>query len=304
MRFTKMHGAGNDYLFVDVRKTAPPADPGQLARTMSNRQTGIGADGLILIHQSSQADARMQVFNADGSEAGMCGNGLRCVAKYVIEHPLDDRNTRKSPTSTLEIETGDRVVQVEVALRDAEVVQARVNMGSPVFAPSGIPTTLPGEPPLNLLLHLRSLETTDDQWTSQHPGLPEEVIVSSLSMGNPHCVVFCEELTDTHVLGLGPVLENHSHFPERTNVEFVQFLSRNEINMRVWERGSGETLACGSGACAAVIAAILMRRCDESVLVRMPGGDLQVEWREWGDVYLTGPVTEVFQGDWQSDTAA
>ncbi len=275
MHFTKMHGAGNDYVYVDCFPRTPPGKLSQLARDVSDRHAGVGADGLILIEPSELADARMRIFNADGSEAGMCGNGLRCVAKYLYDHDIVRR-------SQLTIETGSRCVTVDVEVRDGLVDRARVDMGAPVLASAEIPTSLPGDPPVNVVLDV------DGKTYS----------LTCVSMRNPHCVLFVEAITDELVTGLGPRLEHHVAFPERANVEFVRVVSANEIEMRVWERGSGETRACGSGACAAVVAGVLCERLERSVAVHLPGGDLDVEWDASGSVFLAGPAVEVFAGEW------
>lgn len=225
MRFTKMQGAGNDYVYVDCFHEPIPADPADLARKIADRHFGVGGDGLILITPSSVADARMRMFNADGSESEMCGNGVRCVAKFVYDHGI----ARKP---TLKIETGRGVLTLEVEVRGERVERVRVDMGEPILAADEIPTTLPGLPVVNAELSVagRTLKVT------------------CVSMGNPHCVTFVDELNDDWVLRVGSQIEVDPHFPRRVNAEFVQVLSPNEVRMRVWERGSGETLACGTGA--------------------------------------------------------
>ena len=275
MRFTKMHGAGNDYVYVNAFEESLPADLPALARNISDRHTGIGGDGLILICPSERADARMRMFNADGSEAEMCGNGVRCVAKYVHDHGI----ARKEE---LAIETGRGVLTLQLFIENGRTERVRVNMGEPILNSADIPTTLPGDPPVRAPLDVagRSLEVT------------------CVSMGNPHCITFVDEITDEWVHGVGPQIERHPAFPRRINAEFIQVLSRSEMNMRVWERGSGETLACGTGACAAAVAAVLNGLTDRTVLCHLPGGDLTLEWAESGEVYMTGPATEVFSGDW------
>jgi diaminopimelate epimerase len=281
MRFTKMQGTGNDYIYVDCFRDPAPDDPAGLARRASDRHFGIGGDGLILICPSDVADARMRMFNADGSEAEMCGNGIRCVAKYVYDHGLSARQS-------LRIETGAGLKTLELELVDQRVRRVRVDMGEPVLDPSRIPTTLPGTP---------------DQWHAPVVDAELEVCgaplrVTCVSMGNPHCVTFVEELTDHWVLHLGPQVERDPHFPNRVNAEFVQVIAPDEIRMRVWERGSGETLACGTGACAACVAGALSGRTARKVLAHLPGGDLELDWAEDNHVYLTGGAVEVFQGEW------
>jgi len=276
MRFTKMHGAGNDYVYVDCFQEPMPADPAQLACKISDRHFGVGGDGLILICPSQVADARMRMFNADGSEAEMCGNGVRCVAKYVYDH-------RISRKKTLTIETGRGVLTLELEVDGGRVRRARVDMGEPILAGAQIPTTLPGSPVVDAPLSVAG----------------RELRVTCVSMGNPHCVTYVEELTDDWVLGVGPQVERDPHFPRRVNAEFVQVISPQEVRMRVWERGSGETLACGTGACGVCVAGVLTGRTARRLLVHLPGGDLELHWADDNHVYLTGPAVEVFSGEWE-----
>ncbi len=275
MRFTKMHGAGNDYVYVDCFAEPIPHDPAALARAVSDRHRGIGGDGLILICPSEIADVRMRMFNADGSESEMCGNGVRCVAKYTYDHNL-------SLKEELRIETGRGVLTLQLYPENGRVERVRVNMGQPILTGPEIPTTLPGNPPVNASLDVagRTLEVT------------------CVSMGNPHCVTFVDQLTDEWVLGVGPKIETHPAFPRRVNAEFIQIVSPTEFNMRVWERGSGETQACGTGACAAAVAGVLAGLTERKVLAHLPGGDLELEWAASGEVFMTGPATEIFSGDW------
>jgi diaminopimelate epimerase len=282
MRFTKMHGAGNDYVYVDCLAEPIPDDPAELARRVSDRHFGIGADGLILICPSKLADARMRIFNADGSEAEMCGNGVRCLAKYVYDHRLTSKET-------LKIETGAGLLNLELEVVDGRVGRVRVDMGEPILKPEMIPTTLPGNP----------LFDGDPVVAVDLDVGGERLQVACVSMGNPHCVTFVEELTDRWVLRFGPRIETDPHFPNRTNAEFVQVISPAEVRMRVWERGSGETLACGTGACAACVAGVLAERTGRKILARLPGGDLEVHWADDNHVYLTGPAVEVFSGQWE-----
>ncbi len=278
MRFTKMHGAGNDYVYIDCFAEAVPADIPATAIAISDRHTGVGGDGLVLICPSEQADARMRMFNADGSESEMCGNAIRCVAKYV-----HDRGLVKKPE--LKIETGRGILTMQLTTgRDGKVDRVTVNMGAPILEAARIPTTLPGNPPLNVPLHVAG----------------QVIQVNCISMGNPHCVTFVDEVNDDWVLRVGPQIERHPAFPRRVNAEFIQIVSRKEFIMRVWERGSGETLACGTGACASAVAAILTDRTDRTVTAHLRGGDLTLEWSAAGDVFMTGPATEVFSGDWHS----
>ncbi len=275
IRFTKMHGAGNDYVYVSTFDQTLDTDLAALAREVSDRHFGIGGDGMILIHPSEVADARMQMFNADGSEGEMCGNGVRCVAKYVYDHGI-------SKNKTLKIETGAGVLSLDVGTDLEDVVrQVRVNMGRPILDGAKIPTTFDGEPVVNVPLD----------------GDGRELKVTCVSMGNPHCVTFVDELSDDWVLGVGPSVENDAHFPNRINAEFVEVVSPTEVKMRVWERGSGETLACGTGACAVCVAGVLSGRTERTITVHLLGGDLTISWPEDdGPVFMTGPATEVFGG--------
>jgi diaminopimelate epimerase len=274
VNFTKMHGAGNDYIYVDCFANPMPHDPAGLSRKISDRHFGVGADGLILICPSDKADARMRMFNADGSEAEMCGNGVRCIAKYVYDHGL----VRKP---TLTIETGRGVLTLDLEIGGGAVRQVRVDMGEPILEASRIPTTLPGNPPVQVSLPVFDLQVT------------------CVSMGNPHCVTFVKQITDALVLGIGPKIEVDEAFPRRTNVEFAVVNRPDDITMRVWERGSGETLACGTGACAVAVAGVLTGRTQRKITAHLPGGDLQLHWSEMDNrVYMTGPAVEVFSGTW------
>lgn len=276
MRFTKMHGAGNDYVYVDCFNGSPPSNLPDVARRISDRHLGVGGDGLILICPSEIADARMQMFNADGTEAEMCGNGIRCVAKYVYDHGICRRQQ-------MDIETASGVLKLTLIARDQCVEQVRVDLGAPILQADRIPTSLPGNPVIDVELPI------DDQLFR----------VSAISMGNPHCVVFVETLSDDLVGGWGPRIERSDCFPQRTNVEFVQVLSRAEVRQRTWERGSGETMACGTGAAAVCVAGALSGRTDRKLLVHLNGGDLSIDWNTQDNhVYKTGPAVEVFSGEW------
>ncbi len=276
MRFTKMHGAGNDYVYVDGFQESLPADLPQLAREISDRHFGVGGDGMILILPSGQADARMQMFNADGSEAEMCGNGIRCVAKYVYDHGICRREN-------LRIETGAGILALELQTAGDKVQRVRVDMGEPILEASRIPTTLPGSPVVDV-----------DLPVGQH-----SFRATCLSMGNPHCVIFVDDANDDLVLGAGPVIEQDARFPERVNVEFVQVVDPGQVRQRTWERGSGETWACGTGASAVCVAGVLTGRTERTILNHLRGGDLELFWNESDNhVYMTGPAVEVFTGDW------
>ncbi len=281
MRFTKMHGAGNDYVYIDCFAHPVPDDPAALARQMADRHFGVGGDGLILICPSEVADARMRMFNADGSEAEMCGNGIRCVAKYVYDHGLQRR-------PALRIETGAGVLALELELDGERVRRVRVDMGEPILAPAQVPTTLPGNPAVE------GGAVVD----AELPVGGQTLHVTCVSMGNPHCVTFVDEPSDDWVLGVGPRVEVDPHFPNRVNAEFVEVLSENEVRMRVWERGSGETLACGTGACAVCVAGVLGGRTGRKLLAHLRGGDLELDWADDNHVYMTGEAVEVFSGDW------
>jgi len=276
MRFTKMQGAGNDYIYLDCFRTPPPRDLPGLSRAMSNRHFGVGSDGLILICPSEKADARMRMFNADGSEAEMCGNGLRCVGKYIYDHAL----VRKP---SLQIETGRGILKVDLDIKDGNVHQATIDMGEPILEARRIPTTLSGNPPTDV-----PLSVGDSPYR-----------VTCVSMGNPHCVLFTDEITDSLVLGIGPKIEMNQAFPNRTNVEFVRMSNPNDVTVRVWERGTGETMACGTGACAVAVAGVITGRTKRQIVAHLPGGDLRLNWSEADNhVYLTGPAVEVFSGEW------
>jgi diaminopimelate epimerase len=278
MRFTKMHGAGNDYVYVSLwDETLPDALP-ELARRISDRHRGVGSDGLILIGPSAVAHARMQMFNADGSIGAMCGNGLRCVARWLHDH----RNVRANPIC---IETARGVMEATLEYSGTEVHRVRVNLGRPAFSPSDIPTTLVGEDPQALLIDVPL------------PIESRNVRATLVSMGNPHAVVFVDSCDDELVRTLGPRIERHPAFPDRTNVEFVRVVNRSALQVRVWERGAGETLACGTGACAAVVAGAISGRTERCAAVELPGGALDIEWLPGGDVTMAGPAVEVFRGD-------
>jgi diaminopimelate epimerase len=276
MRFTKMHGIGNDYVYVSTFDQPAPSDPEKLAIAVSDRHFGIGADGLILIMPSERADARMRMFNGDGSEGEMCGNGVRCVAKYIRDHGLvaQDRVT---------IETGRGVLTLDLEIADDTVRRVRVSMGTPIFDPARIPTRLVGRPPVDAPLQLDG----------------REFAVTAVSMGNPHAVIYVDDAEAFPLETLGPQIENHPAFPRRVNVHVVEVYGPDEVRMRTWERGSGITLACGTGASAVCVAGALTGRSSRRILAHLPGGDLELEWLEDGaPVFMTGPATEVFSGEW------
>jgi diaminopimelate epimerase len=276
MRFTKMHGLGNDYVYVDAFRQLAPVDPATLAVAISDRHFGVGSDGLIVIMPSERADARMRMFNADGSEGEMCGNGVRCVAKYLFDHGL----ARKS---RITVETGRGVLSLDVEIVDGKARRVKVDMGAPLLSAAEIPTLLAGDPPIEVPI------TIDDR----------TLAVTAVSMGNPHAVIFVNDLIGWPLELLGPRLEHHPTFPRRVNVHIAQVLGRDEVRMRTWERGSGITLACGTGACAVCVAGVLTGRTDRHILTHLPGGDLELEWPDpASSVFMTGPATEVFTGEW------
>ena len=275
MKFTKMHGAGNDYVYINGFEEQID-NPEKLAIAVSDRHFGIGSDGLILILPSEHADVRMRMFNADGSEAEMCGNGVRCVAKFAADSGLvkgDD----------IRIETGAGILPLKLHFgADNKVDRVRVNMGMPRLMPSEIPVVADNE----TMIIDQPLEVLDRTFA-----------ITCVSMGNPHCVIFVDRVDDFPVELYGPAIENHPMFPNRINVEFVEKISSNEVKQRTWERGAGETLACGTGASAVCVAGVLSGRTERSITNRLLGGSLHLEWSEAGEVFMTGPATEVFRGE-------
>jgi diaminopimelate epimerase len=286
MRFSKMQGIGNDYIYVDCVRNPPPRDPARLSRVISDRHFGVGSDGLILICPSERADVRMRMFNADGSEPEMCGNGIRCVAKFAADHGL----TSKNPIT---VETGRGVLTLHLEFQAGKVSQVTVDMGEPILDAGKIPTTLPGPRVSDQPLPPFTLDTTWHQACGLDPRL------TCVSMGNPHAVLFCRDVGKVPLEQVGPVIENAPVFPRRINVHFVQVKSADEVVMRTWERGSGITLACGTGACAVAVASALTGRTGRKLLAHLPGGDLKLHWSEQDQhVYMTGPAVEVFSGEW------
>ena len=276
MRFTKMHGIGNDYVYVNTFDQPAPADPTRLAIDVSDRHFGIGADGLILIMPSERADARMRMFNADGSEGEMCGNGVRCVAKYIRDHGLANQGR-------VTIETGRGVLTLDLEMAGDEVHRVRVDMGVPILDPAEIPTRLPGHPPVDAPLRIDG----------------REFAVTAVSMGNPHAVIYVDDAEAFPLETLGPRIEHDAAFPRRVNVHIVEVYGPGEVRMRTWERGSGITLSCGTGACAVCVAGVLTGRSGRRIQAHLPGGDLELEWpADDSPVFMTGPATEVFSGDW------
>ncbi len=298
MQFTKMHGAGNDYVYVDLFREKLPLPPEELAPMVSNRHFGIGSDGLVLICPSDVADAQMRMFNPDGSESEMCGNAVRCVAKYVADRSV-------SHPSQLTIATGAGIKTLMCEYVGDSVSRVRVDMGEPILTPAEVPTTLrtPGaadsDPARDISVAALGLDFSSelgagsDEWAAFM-----KAPMTCVSMGNPHVVIFVEKITDALVLGCGPKIERSlENFPRKTNVHFVEVLSRDEVRMRVWERGTGETLACGTGASAVGVACQLTGRTGQKVLIHLVGGDLEIEWnREINRVFMTGPALETFSG--------
>lgn len=275
MKFTKMHGLGNDYVYVDTFDQSVP-DPAAMAIAVSRPHFGVGADGLVLIGPSTEADYAMRMFNADGSEGEMCGNAVRCIGKYV-----HDRGLTAKTRVTLATRGG--IKMLELQLQGGSVEQVTVDLGEPALGPASLPVTLAGAQVLNHPLSI------DGQ--THH--------ITCVSMGNPHAVIFVDDPRAVDVHGIGRQIEHHPLFPKRTNVEFVRVRRRDLLEMRVWERGSGETLACGTGAAASLVAAVLNGLADRSAVVQLTGGELHVHWDARDNhVYQTGPATFVFDGVW------
>ena len=275
IEFTKMHGCGNDYVYIDgATQKIPQERMPDFVRKMSDRHFGIGGDGVIFINPSQEADFEMEMYNADGSRAQMCGNGIRCVAKFVYDKHLTDQ-------TEITVVSAGSVKKLKLYVTDGRVERVRVNMGRPILKASEIPVLSDEEQVLNWPVFV-----ADRQWK-----------MSCVSMGNPHAVVLAEDVASLPLTAIGPKFENHSMFPERVNTEFIRILDRNTIELRVWERGSGETLACGTGCCAAVAACVLNGLTERSVAVRVLGGELQIEWDEnTGEIFMTGPAETVFEG--------
>lgn len=276
MKFTKMHGCGNDYIYVDGAKEQIPQDKKpEIVRRLSDRHFGIGGDGVIFINPSDEADFEMEMYNMDGSRAEMCGNGIRCVAKFVYDKGLTDK------TSVSIISCG-KVKYLDLFIEDGKVSTVKVNMGTPILKAADIPVICDREEIIAEPI------TVGD----------EEYKMTCVSMGNPHAVIFMDEVSSLPLEKIGPLFENHVRFPNRINTEFVKVLDEETVEMRVWERGTGETLACGTGACATVVACILNGLTKEQVTVKLLGGNLQIQWdRDANLVYMTGPAATVFEGE-------
>lgn len=275
MRFTKMHGAGNDYIYVNCFKESVK-NPEKFSVKVSDRHFGVGSDGLVLICPSEVADFKMAMYNADGSQGKMCGNAARCVAKYVYDNKMTDKKN-------ISLETLSGIKYIELRVENSVAVAAKVNMGSPILKGREIPTKFDGDTVIRQKLTIGE----------------KEYEVTCVSMGNPHCVVFVDDVNGLELEKIGPLFENCEAFPERINTEFVRIVSDREFDMRVWERGSGETLACGTGACASAVASVLNGYCgrDTDIKVNLRGGTLYINWSAGGDVFMTGPAEKICDGE-------
>lgn len=274
MKFTKMHGIGNDYIYVNGFKETV-MNPSEAAKRLSDRHFGVGGDGLILIQPSEKADFKMEMYNSDGSLGAMCGNGIRCVGKYVYDYGLTDQ-TRVS------VETKSGIKFLDLTAKQGKVSQVEVDMGEPVLKPESVPVSLEGD------------SVIDREFTLGE----KKYRITCVSMGNPHCVVPVENVQELEIEKMGPLFEHHPLFPDRVNTEFIRVLDRENVQMRVWERGSGETLACGTGACAVAVACVLNGWTQEQITVHLLGGELKIRWdRERNRVFMTGPAQTVFEGE-------
>lgn len=275
MKFTKMQGLGNDYVYVNGFEEKIE-NPSELAVKVSDRHFGIGSDGLILINPSKVADFEMEMYNADGSRSEMCGNGIRCVAKYVYDYGLTDK-------TQISVETLGGIKYLDLTIENGKAVRIKVDMGKPILEPAKIPVVSEGDIVLDEPILVDGTEYR----------------MTAVSMGNPHTVVYMDDIEHLEIEKTGPKFENHERFPNRVNAEFVKVLDRHTVQMRVWERGSGETLACGTGACAVAVACILNGLTEDKITVKLLGGDLLIEWdKEKDTVYMTGPAEVVFEGEW------
>lgn len=274
MKFTKMHGIGNDYVYVNCFKETVE-NPSEVAVKVSDRHFGIGSDGLILIKPSEVADGKMEMYNADGSQGAMCGNGIRCVAKYMYDYGITDK-------TSISVETKSGIKYLDLTLKDGKVDTVKVNMGMPILKAAEIPVRFEKERVINEPVFVDGTE-----WR-----------ITGVSMGNPHAITYIDDVKGLEIEKIGPKFENHEMFPDRVNTEFVHVIDRKTVEMRVWERGSGETLACGTGACAVAVASILNGLTEDEVTVKLLGGDLKIFWdRKENTVYMTGSATTVFDGE-------
>lgn len=278
MKFTKMHGCGNDYVYVDGAKEQIPAEAKpELVRRLSDRHFGIGGDGVIFINPSKEADFEMEMYNMDGSRSEMCGNGIRCVAKFVYDKGLTDKER-------ISIISGGKIKYIDLNIENGKVSTVKVNMGEPILKAADVPVVT---------------DNPEGRVISENIEVDGNVYkMTCVSMGNPHAVVFMDDVANLDIEAIGPLFENHVRFPRRTNTEFVKIIDRHNVEMRVWERGSGETLACGTGTCATVVACVLNGLTEDEVTVKLLGGALQIKWdREENLVYMTGPAVTVFEGE-------
>ncbi len=279
MKFTKMQGCGNDYIYINgATEKIAQTDKPDFVRKISDRHFGVGGDGAIFINPSDEADFEMEMYNADGSRAEMCGNGIRCVAKYVYDKGMTDK-------TDISVISCGKIKYLKLFIKDGKVDTVRVNMGAPELKPENIPVIA---------------DAGKDNLISEPIAVRgKEYKMTCVSMGNPHAVVFMDDVENLEIEQIGPYFENHERFPNRTNTEFVQIIDRKNVRMRVWERGTGETLACGTGCCATVVACILNGLTDEAVTVKLLGGELKIEWdRENNLVYMTGPAVTAFEGEY------
>lgn len=276
MKFTKLHGCGNDYVYVDGAKEQIPQDKKpEIVRFLSDRHFGIGGDGVIFINPSDVADFEMEMFNADGTRAEMCGNGIRCVAKFVYDKGLTDK-------TDISVVSFGKVKYLQLFLKDGKVDTVRVNMGAPELVAANVPVSCDKEQAVDEPIEVEG----------------KEYKMTCVSMGNPHAIVYMDDVASLDIEAIGPHFENHKRFPNRTNTEFVKVIDRSHVEMRVWERGTGETFACGTGCCATAVASVLNGLTDESVTVKVLGGEIHITWdRENNLVYMTGPATTVFEGE-------
>jgi len=278
INFAKMHGLGNDFILINCMNEQPNKDLSlpDLSVKLCDRHFGIGADGIILILPSKIADLRMRIYNSDGSEAQMCGNGIRCFAKYVYEKQFLLKNK-------FTVETLAGVITPEIIFKNKEISGIKVNMGKPKLQKKQIPVK--GSDNLPVINEELQIDCC------------QKMNITCVSMGNPHCIIFVDDVKSVAVNEVGPIIENNPIFPEKTNVEFIQILNRKELNFKVWERGVGETLACGTGACAALVASVLNKKTERQAVIHLLGGDLDIEWKENGPVFMTGPAKLVFEGE-------
>lgn len=288
MKFTKMQGCGNDYVYVNgFEEKIPKEQKPEVVRKLSDRHFGIGGDGVIFINPSDEADCEMEMYNADGSRSEMCGNGIRCVAKFVYDKGIVDKeqftvvSAGKVKYMELTVEKSDNPEDKNYNNGRGVATKIRVNMGSPILVPAQVPVVVEGDSAIDVPIEVQG----------------QEYRMTCVSMGNPHAVIFAEGVADMDLAKIGPDFENHKCFPNRTNTEFVEIIDRQHVFMRVWERGTGETLACGTGCCATAVACVLNGKTDDKVTVKVLGGELLIEWdREANVIYMTGPAETVFEG--------